>query len=119
MSGIINDLILMANRPTALFGNEVLDAAVPSGSDAPLELQLKVVEFINCDDVAAAQRVATVFSQKLQAAVFHHPSLLREFLLLKATPASGGFPVKEQFPTGGLLSFAQCIRCIGCFPSNR
>src|SRR6266536_1794139 len=53
----VEDLVFMGDRTVAPLGHEVLHAAVPARSDAPLETQVEIGEGVEGHDVTAPVRV--------------------------------------------------------------
>jgi len=100
MAGVVDHLVLVRDRAAAIFGHQVLDAAVAARRDLPLELEIEIVEGVDRDDVAAALRILPGGLPMFQPAIFDNPAAIRKRGLLEAAPAFGRLAV-EQRSVGG------------------
>ena len=66
--------------------DQILDPAVASRLDLPIQLKLEIVVLIGCDDVATLLAVGFLL-YTLQDAICHGPTFRREVGLSKAAPA--------------------------------
>src|SRR5262249_6343903 len=93
-----------------LLRHQILDAAVSSGAESPLDLQFKVIVLPDCNDVATARTRFTLIGHALDNALFDYPSLLRHTFSAKPTPAIPSLAVKEQLPAGSLFRPCERVR---------
>src|SRR5690606_10430430 len=96
MTGVIDQLIFVAGRAAAFLRDEVLDAIVPAGLNAPFPAQLEVAELLLADDVAAAHAL-----EFLEQAVLDLPAVTGSGLAAVSAPARKRLAVEEEFPAGG------------------
>src|SRR5205814_4892520 len=101
---VVDHLVLVRDRPAAILGDEILDAAVAAGRDLPLEAEIEVVEGVDGDDVAAALRVLTAAGLVDQPAILHDPAGRRKRRFLEAAPAGGRLTVEQRALARGLRS---------------
>ena len=102
MARVVDHLVLVRDRTFAIFGHEVLHAAVAARRNLPLELQIEVVEGVDGDDVAAALGVFAFRGEMFDPAVLDDPALGGKRRLLEAAPAGRGLAVEKQPFTRGL-----------------
>src|SRR2546427_7187095 len=100
----------MPHSLSALFRDEVLNAVVGLGSDAPIPLEIKIVELIGGDDVATADS-----RHFLEDAIFDDPAFGGKSVLLETAPARSGFAIEQQPPAGRFLAGGQLIQFGICF----
>src|SRR5438552_7738538 len=100
----------MPHSLSALFGDEVLNAIVGLGSDAPVPLEIKIVELIGGDNIAAADG-----RHFLEDAIFDGPAFGGKSVLLETAPARSGFAIEQQPPAGRFLAGGQLIQVGVCF----
>src|SRR5436190_20167125 len=92
----------------ALFGDEVFDAVVGLGSDAPVPLEIKIVELIGGDDVAAADG-----RHFLEDAIFDDPAFGGKSLFLETAPTRRGFAIEQETPAGGFFAGTKLVQARG------
>src|SRR5712671_6331418 len=100
----------MADRLRALFGDEVFNAVVGLGSDAPVPLEIEVIELIFGDNIAAAS-IHDLFDD----AIFDDPAFAGKSVFLETAPAGSGLAVEEQAPAGSFLAGGKLIQFGVCF----
>src|SRR5258707_14341442 len=103
MTRVVEHLVLVRDRPFAVLGDEILEAAVAARGDAPVEAQVEVGEALCGHDVSAPVRVAGPGRDVRERAVLHHPAVLGEVRLLEAAPARRRLAVEEEAPARLLL----------------
>lgn len=96
-----------------LLGHEVFNTAVGPFGDLKIHAELKSGIFTLRNDIASVRRLATVGFLHDQFAIFHHPSVIRESVFVRSTPAFRCLTIKKERPTLGFLLVGQLIdrRC--------
>src|SRR5262249_26514498 len=93
VTGVIDHLVLMTGAVGAFFDDEVLDAVVAGGADAPFPGQIEVAKFSDRDDVSAAD-----FADFFEDAILNLPAGSGGGLFAIEPPAFQGSAVKKQLP---------------------
>ena len=81
MFAVIDHLILMSNRATAFFHDEVFHPAVGSWGDFPFPLEIKLTILLFGDNIPAA-----TLANMLDAVVFDDPSFIGKSFFFESAP---------------------------------
>src|SRR5882724_7739309 len=118
--GFISSVAFMRSDEQMVL-DPVLDPAISTGRDAPVEHQLKIAKRLLREKVLGDAWIGVC----LQAAVFDAPAISRRCFRTRIVPAVHGPPVEKQHPAGERLFVGQCVwqlrvsratrpRSIGC-----
>src|SRR5262249_4176174 len=94
-----------------IFINKILDAAVSSGTDAPLQLQFKVIVLPYRYDIAALFTLFAVAGYVFDCAAFNRPALVRHLFSSKPTPSVPCFAIEQQLPSCRFFRRREYIYC--------
>src|SRR2546423_576525 len=98
-----------------LFGDVVLDAAVPRATDLPVPGELEIAECVDRHEIAAGcglpvgQTRNVAIGEFSDCSVLYFPVRGRHAVIAETTPAVERLPVEEQAPSGRLLLSRQCV----------
>src|SRR6266571_1501094 len=91
--------------------DQILDAAVCTGADAPFELQFKIIVLTDGNQVAALLALLALPGQVFDRTFLDRPTFARYLIATEPAPAVPGLAVKQQLPARSFFSRRERVGC--------